>query len=134
MKQFPQKAPRLWGATPSDPATLDDWRANFAAWLRALDWFLEHSDRDGIEAKRARRVAPSTSLLHAPEPDGVSSATRAALWRVRGDLSSELETARPLDFGDPQTLLLWLDFVLEHPARCSAWQRFEREHGQRTVI
>lgn len=134
MKQFPQKAPRIWGATPSDPATGEQWRANFAAWCSALYWFLEHSERGGGDAKRAQLVAPVASLLHAPEPDGVSSATRAALWRVRGDLSSEPETARPLDFGDPQTLLLWLDFVLEHPARRSAWQRFEREHGQRAAL
>ncbi len=136
MTQFPQnkRTPRLWGATHSEPTTVEQWRANFAAWCFALHWFLEHSERSELDAQRARKVAPFASLLHAPEPDGVSSATRAALWRVRGLLSSEPETARPLDFGDPHTLLLWLDFLGESGTRRAAWKRFEKQHGQRAAL
>ncbi len=132
-KQFP-KMPRIWGATHSEPATLEDWRENFAAWLRALDWFLTHCDRGELDAKWARKTAPSTSLLRAPDASEVSSATRAAIWRLRGLFGSGPQEARPFDFGDVVGFPLWLDFLSEHPKRRAAWRRFEQRHGAGEVL
>lgn len=133
MKQFP-KTPRLWGATDGEPVTLDEWRSNFAAWLRALDWFLTHCDRGEEDAKRARKTAPSTSLLRAPDALEVSSATRATIWRLRGLFGSEPQEARAFDFGDVASFPLWLDFLNEHRTRRSAWRRFEQRHGASEVL
>lgn len=130
MRQFPL-APQLWGATYSEPQTVTEWRENFAAWLRALSWHLEG---DAPDTQRTRQLAAARSLLRAPSPLDVSSDTRAALWRVRGLLSSEPETAQPLDFGDPYTFLLWLDFLGESAKRRAAWRRFKKGRGACEVL
>jgi hypothetical protein len=126
MTQYPNKrVPRLWGATNSEPTTVDEWRANFAAWLRGI--------RDHIEQTRDGETNPYADALGREgvfNPDGFTFEQHRL---VSGFLCGLRDGGR-LELLEPQTLLFWLDFLGEDDKRRAAWRRFEKQHGAVSML